>query len=58
MVATMYVKINSSCMHSVVRVVINGLVVFHILTFIVWAIIFAKDMLVPVPYQLEDKKKK
>jgi hypothetical protein len=39
-------------------VVVNAIVVFHVLTFIVWAIIFAKDLLVESKHPVGDKKKK
>jgi len=41
--------------HSIL--VANGVVVFHILTFIVWGIIFAKDLMMPVRPPIGDRKK-
>ncbi len=38
--------------------VVNAVVVFHVLTFIVWTIIFAKDLLVETKAPVADKKKK
>ena len=39
-------------------IVVNGMVLFHILTFVVWAIIFGKDLLVPSKHPLLELKKK
>lgn len=37
--------------------VINGIVVFHLLTFIVWAIIFTKDLVFEPKRPIDDNKK-
>ena len=39
-------------------IVVNAVVVFHVLTFIVWAIIFMKDLLFETKLPVEEKKKK
>ena len=41
----------------ILTIVANGIVVFHILTFIVWGIIFAKDLMMPVHPPVGDRKK-
>lgn len=41
-----------------IPLVVNAVVVFHVLTFIVWTIIFAKDLLVETKPPVADKKKK
>jgi hypothetical protein len=35
--------------------VVNGVVVFHVLTFIVWIIIFAKDLMFDTKHPVGDK---
>lgn len=37
--------------------VVNGVVVFHVLTFIVWIIIFAKDLMFDTKHPVGDKNK-
>lgn len=55
MVETMYVDPKKS---QCTILVVNAVVVFHVLTFIVWTIIFAKDLLVETKAPVADKKKK
>ena len=39
-------------------IVVNGIVVFHLLTFVVWVIIFTKDLMVPAKHPMVELKKK